>query len=147
MLGRRPEAELEDEEAEDRDRTVAVRGVLQGTNARNGLSTSLARGSREERKTDAGELEAKGGTEDDAEEGGPAHGEADHVRELEEGRLDAGNPDSLDGACHDRVGDEPERDDPCAREVRKALSDRARRAQKNCTHRRKNHAQNVCTIL
>ena len=83
MLGRRPEEELEDEEAEDRDRTVAVRGVLQGTNARNDLSTSLMQGSRVERLAYAGELEAKGGAKDDAEKGCPADDEADYVRELD----------------------------------------------------------------
>ena len=75
-----------------------------------GLSTSLAGVQKGEWKTNTGELETEGGAKDDADESEPAHGEADIVRQLEERRLDAGHPDRRDGARHNRVGEEPERD-------------------------------------
>ena len=49
-------------------------------------------------------------------EGGPAHGDADYVWELEEWHLNTGNPDAgLAEAGDDRVGEEPEHDHSGAR--------------------------------
>ena len=49
--------------------------------------------------------------DNDAEEGEPAHGKAHIVRELEEGSLDEGDPDSCNRTSDDGIGDETPDDD------------------------------------
>ena len=109
MLGSGPEAELEDEETEHRDRTVTVACVLGEEEAYINVLRFLT--FRTEDVTNAGQLEAERRTEDDAQECEPAHGESYVSWQLVERRLDAWYPDRLHRARHNGVWDEPERDD------------------------------------
>ena len=78
---------------------------------KSGISTSFAGNHSDRDGTNAGELEAERRAEDDAQEGQPAHPEADVFRKLEERGLDAWYPDRFHGARYDRVGDVSECDD------------------------------------
>ena len=109
MLGSGPEAELEDEETEHRDRTVTISCVLGEEEAYINVLRFLT--FRTEDVTNAGQLEAERRAEDDAQEREPAHSESDVSWQLVERRLDAWYPDRLHRARHNGVWDEPERDD------------------------------------
>ena len=109
MLGRRPEAELEDEETEHRDRTITISCVLGEEEAYINVLRFLT--FRTEDVTNAGQLEAKRRAKDDAQKREPAHGESGVSWQLVERRLDAWYPDGLHRARHNSVWDEPERDD------------------------------------
>ena len=104
-----PEAELEDEETEHRDRTVTVACVLGEEEAYINVLRFLT--FRTEDVTNAGQLEAERRAEDDAQECEPAHGESYVSWQLVERRLDAWYPDRLHWACHNGVWDESESDD------------------------------------
>ena len=69
MFRGRVESELEEEEPKDRDGTIAIVGVLEKV----GSMISKAVKKMRARRAYTGRLEAKGGAEDDGEEGAPAH--------------------------------------------------------------------------
>ena len=67
------------------------------------------------------ELKPEGGAQDDREKRKPAQSVACVFWEAEEGVLDEGDPDCLDGPRDDRVGDEPEGDDGDERPSKEGL--------------------------
>ena len=121
VLRRRPEAELEDEETEDGDRTVAVARVLcsrrtyinflEDAKGRGGGRAGVGKGEVKETRTYSCQREPERATEHDAEQREPSAGEANLVRQAVEGLLHARDPDGGDGARDDGVGDEAEGDD------------------------------------
>jgi len=111
ILGGQPEGKLEDEEAEDRDGTVAVRRSLSHKSIiRNAVPTPSSGTAH------LWKIETERRAENDGEKTQPAETKLSVPRQAVERPRDEWAPDSSNRPAHDRVGNEPEGNDPGKKE-------------------------------
>jgi len=127
VLRRRPKAKLEHEQTEYGDRSITITRALYPKIRISKWITQIAPRNEDRLKVETTTyifgLETEHGAQDNREEREPPQAVADVPRKGEEGSLDNGNPDGLDGTRDDRVGDEPESDDGDEQPGEKSLHD------------------------